>query len=96
MLVAALGYRAWRQHDTARALAITSPRGIDEARFVTIGGIDQFIQIRGEDRGNPVILVLGKAVRASLRMVGPELRSSGPGRRYFTVVQWDQRGTGKT
>src|SRR5471032_2119646 len=56
--LAALGYRAWRQHEVAQALAINSPRGISEAAFVAIGGIDQFIQIRGEDRGNPVILIL--------------------------------------
>jgi len=47
------GYRAWRQHENARAFAITTPNGIDEARFVRIGGIDQWITIRGEDRAVP-------------------------------------------
>jgi hypothetical protein len=34
------------------------PRGIDEARYVPIGGIDQYMSIRGENRDNPVILFL--------------------------------------
>ncbi len=93
VLLAALGYRAWRQHGTALALAITAPRGIDEARFVKIGGIDQFIQIRGEDRGNPVILILQGGPGISMLGLTPIFRSW---ERYFTVVQWDQRGTGKT
>lgn len=38
--------------------AVTTPNGIDEARYVEIGGIEQWITIRGEDRGNPVLLFL--------------------------------------
>ncbi len=34
----AFAYRAWRQHENALAYAITSPRGIQEASFVGIGG----------------------------------------------------------
>ena len=61
--------------------------------YVKIGGIDQWIQIRGEDRGNPVILfVHGGPGRSTIPI------SSGwqPWERYFTVVQWDQRGAGRT
>ena len=93
VLLAALGYRAWRQHDVAQALAIHTPRGISEAAFVRIGGIDQFIQIRGEDRGNPVILILQGGPGISMIGLTPVFR---PWEKYFTVVQWDQRGTGKT
>src|SRR5215831_19477110 len=35
---------------------VTTPNGIDEARYVSIGGIEQYITIRGEVRDNPVIL----------------------------------------
>src|SRR5579859_1832677 len=34
----------------AKQYAITSPKGIDEAQFVTIGGIEQWVTIRGWDR----------------------------------------------
>src|SRR5580765_651739 len=42
----------------ARDYAITSQNGIDEATYVTVGGIEQWITIRGEDRKNPVLLFL--------------------------------------
>src|SRR5882762_252929 len=51
-----LGFRAYRQHLAAQALAIHSPNGIQEGMYVTIGGINQWIQIRGENRNNPVLL----------------------------------------
>jgi pimeloyl-ACP methyl ester carboxylesterase len=73
---------------------IVTPQGIEETRSVRIGGIDQWISVRGTDRRNPVLLML----------------HGGPGyvamptswyfqrgwEEYFTVVQWDQRGAGKT
>src|ERR1700737_4822434 len=88
-----LGWRAYRQHLSAGALAIRSPNGIQEGMYVKIGGIDQWIQIRGEDRDNPVILfVHGGPGGSTIPM------SSGwqPWEKYFTIVQWDQRGTGRT
>src|SRR3954464_12851819 len=42
----------------ARDYAIATPNGIDEARFVEVGGIPQWITIRGENRDNPVLLFL--------------------------------------
>src|SRR5206468_8765431 len=53
---AGLGFRAYRQHLAAETLAIRSPAGVQEGEFVEIGGIKQWIQIRGEDRDNPVLL----------------------------------------
>ena len=40
----------------ARDYAIATRNGIDEARYVEVGGIQQWITIRGEDRDNPVLL----------------------------------------
>ena len=88
-----LGYRAWRQHDNAVALAIATPNGIDEARFVSIGGIEQWITIRGEDRANPIVLILAGGPGNSLVPLASVFRAW---ERQFTVVQWDQRGAGKT
>ena len=66
---------------------------IREAEFVTLGGIEQWITIRGEKEGSPLLLIL----------------HGGPGdaqscftdfyadyEKKFIVVQWDQRGAGKT
>ena len=91
---AALAYRAFRQHRNAPgAFAIRTPNAIDEALFVRIGGIDQWIQIRGEDRANPIILVLHGGMAMSYMAF---TRLFQPWERYFTVVQWDRRGVGKT
>ena len=57
----------------ARDYAVTTPNGIDEATYVKIGGLEQWITIRGEDRKNPVLLILHGAWRchesAGLRRV---------------------------
>jgi pimeloyl-ACP methyl ester carboxylesterase len=75
----------------ARAAAATE--AIDETGFVKIGGIDQWIAIQGQDRRNPVILYLhGGPGEAQ----SPFLKDFVPWQRDFTVINWDQRGAGKT
>lgn len=73
---------------------IVSPDGIERNENVRIGGINQFVSIRGADRRNPVLLFI----------------HGGPGfpttpmawwathglEEYFTVVHWDQRAAGQT
>jgi pimeloyl-ACP methyl ester carboxylesterase len=67
--------------------------GIDESGFVRIGGIDQWIAIQGRKRTNPVILYLhGGPGEAQ----SPFLKEFLPWQQDFTVVNWDQRGAGKT
>ena len=36
-------------------MRVDETRGINEADYVKIGGIDQWIQVRGRDRSNPVL-----------------------------------------
>jgi len=93
VISAAVGYRAYLQHANAKAIAIHTPNGIDEAQYVRIGGIDQWIQIRGQDRNNPVLLCLHGGPGGSWLALTTLLL---PWEKEFTVVQWDQRGTGKT
>lgn len=88
-----LALRAYRQHVTAAAIAIRSPKSIAEAAYVRIGGIDQWIEIRGEDRDNPVLLCLHGGPGATWTPLTPLFLSW---EKTFTVVQWDQRGAGKT
>jgi pimeloyl-ACP methyl ester carboxylesterase len=77
-----------------KQFAIPMPKGIDEGQYVMIGGIEQWVTIRGYDRNNPVLLFV----------------HGGPGdvtnpwtftifaawEKQFTVVQWDERGAGRT
>ncbi len=77
----------------------TSPKAqnpsarIDQTVFVAFGGIDQWISIRGENRANPVLLVVhGGPGEAQW----PQAEIFKPWEKTFTIVQWDQRGAGHT
>src|SRR5215469_15742247 len=79
------------------AVAVTAgaqtARVIDRTTFVPLGGLEQWISIRGEDRSNPVLLVIhGGPGDAQW----PEAEMYNPWEKSFTVVQWDQRGAGHT
>ena len=81
----------------ATELAIATPKGIDEEAFVDIGGVRQWVTIRGQDRDNPVLLVVGgTAVDGPGAVMSPFVRTFLPWERDFTVVQWDPRCAGKT
>jgi proline iminopeptidase len=72
----------------------TNPEGIDTLEFVTIGGTRQAITIRGRDRRNPILLfVHGGPANPTMPISWAFQR---PWEDYFTVVQWDQRGSGKS
>ena len=89
----ALGYRELKQNENARDLAVHTPRGVQEAMFVRLGGVDQWVQVRGEDRDNPVLLfVHGGPGNA----VSPFASLFRTWERDFTVVLWGQRCAGKT
>ncbi|MBI4480429.1 MAG: alpha/beta hydrolase [Acidobacteria bacterium] len=78
----------------ARDYAVTTPNGIDEANYVRIGGLEQWITIRGEDRKNPVLLLLHGGPGDATNPWG--YAGFRNWLKYFTVVQWDQRGAGRT
>lgn len=67
-------------------------QSIDSLEKVKIGGIDQWIYITGTDTSKPILLFLhggpGFAMLPFLHENNPELE------KYFTVVNWDQRGAG--
>jgi len=66
---------------------------VEEASFVTIGGIEQWVTIRGDDRRHPVLLLLhggpGDVQSAFVSTYAPYEKD-------FVLVQWDQRGAGRT
>ena len=73
---------------------IVTPDGVERLLPLNINGVEQWVSIRSRNPGNPVLLVV----------------HGGPGwvamptswyfaqgwDEYFTVVQWDQRGAGKS
>ena len=77
-----------------KPISVPCSTGVDEASYVSIGGIDQWVSIRGWDRDNPVLLFLHG---------GPgdptypwSFMYFAPWEKHFTIVQWDQRGAGRT
>lgn len=78
----------------ANARKILTPNGVGRLEKVRIGGIDQFVSIRGADRRNPVLLYIhGGPGYVSIPMSWWFNRGA---EEYFTIVQWDQRAAGKT
>jgi pimeloyl-ACP methyl ester carboxylesterase len=71
-----------------------APGGISELKEVDIGGIKQWISIRGNDRANPILLFIHGGPGAP--MMPESWTFQRPWEDFFTVVQWDQRGAGKT
>lgn len=78
----------------ADAQRLARPGAIERTDVVTIGGIEQVINIRGHDRDNPIMLVLHGGPGFPLLPVAHQYLR--PWEEFFTVVQWDQRGAGKT
>ena len=93
LAVGGLSYRTVLQHQRADALAITAPEGINEASFVRFGGTDQWVQIRGENVNNPVLLILHGGPGMSYVPFTSLFKSWEA---HFTVVLWERRGVGKT
>ncbi|MGH8145403.1 MAG: alpha/beta fold hydrolase [Rhodanobacteraceae bacterium] len=73
---------------------IVSPNGIQEQVKLHIDGIDQWLSIRGRDLRNPVLLLLHGGPASPDMPLAWTFQS--PWEDYFTVVEWDQRGAGKT
>jgi pimeloyl-ACP methyl ester carboxylesterase len=73
---------------------IVNPKGIQETFKTMIGGVEQWIYARGQDKNNPILLFIhgGPASPMSPLM----WMYQRPIEEYFTVVNWDQRGSGRT
>lgn len=84
-----------KARDVVRDLErIVAPTGIQETYKARIGGIDQWINVRGQDRDNPVILFIHGGPASPLMPTIWEFQR--PIEEYFTVVNYDQRGAGRT
>jgi proline iminopeptidase len=77
----------------AEAQAI-APGGINERKAVDIGGIKQWISVRGNNPANPLLLFIHGGPGSP--MMPESWIFQRPWEDFFTVVQWDERGAGKT
>jgi pimeloyl-ACP methyl ester carboxylesterase len=89
-----LAYHALPQGVAAQALPARAPEPVNEEKFVRIGGIDQWVTIKGDDRKNPVVLFLHGGPGDAMSPFADAM--FGGWEKNFTLVQWDQRGAGRT
>jgi pimeloyl-ACP methyl ester carboxylesterase len=71
-----------------------TPGGIAEARYLRLGGLDQWVILRGESLANPPLIVLHGG--PGLAEAPLFLRYNAALETVFTVVHWDQRGSAKS
>ena len=76
------------------ASACTGSGKVAEERFVQIGGIEQWMTIRGTSCANPVVLIVHGGPGNPMTPYAEQLY--GAWEKEFTLVQWDQRGAGRT
>lgn len=76
-------------------LACGSPaQKVDEKGFVSIGGIEQWVTVKGDSCVNPIILFISGGPGNPLSPYSEAIY--GAWSKNFTLVQWDQRGAGMT
>lgn len=73
---------------------IVTPHGVDETFDVTLGDARQVVNVRGADRANPILLFVHGGPGAVEMPIAWSFQR--PWEEFFTVVQWDQRGAGRS
>lgn len=73
---------------------IVAPGGVQEDYAVEIGGIRHWVNVRGQDRDNPMVLFVHGGPASPI--IPTLWQFQRPLEEYFTVVNYDQRGSGKT
>lgn len=73
---------------------VVSPHGVQELKTIDVNGTKQWISVRGNDTRNPVLLFIHGGPASPDMPLSYTFQQ--PWEDFFTVVQWDQRGAGKT
>jgi proline iminopeptidase len=73
---------------------IVIPNGVQETFEAVLGGARQVVNVRGADRGNPILIYIHGGPGAVEMPFGWAFQR--PWEDFFTVVQWDQRGAGRS
>jgi pimeloyl-ACP methyl ester carboxylesterase len=69
-------------------------KAIDEKRYLSIGGIEQWITIKGDDKDKPVVLFLHGGPGSVMSPYSDAIY--GNWENEYVLVNWDQRGAGRT
>lgn len=78
-----------------RTPPIPGPESVAEVRYLRVGEINQWVMIRGCDSANPLLIMLHGGPGISETVFWRYFNSKDL-EKAFTVVYWDQRGSGKS
>lgn len=73
---------------------IKTQNGIQESTYIEINGIKQYIQIRGEDTNNPVMIFIHGGPAGPMGYVSAYFQKALESE--LTIIHYDQRGCGRT
>jgi len=94
LALAGLGWVMYLWFTPGRTPATHQPHGIALLARIPVGGVDQYVLIRGDDSSHPVLLFLhggpGMPAMYLAHAFQRELEKD------FVVVQWDRRAAGKS
>ncbi len=74
--------------------SISTEKGIQESTYIDVNGIQQYVQIRGENTDNPVMIFIHGGPASPMVYISAyyqkELEAD------LTIINYDQRGSGRT
>jgi proline iminopeptidase len=73
---------------------VVTPNGVRETLEVTLGGARQVVNVSGADKNNPILLFIHGGPGAVEMPIAWTFQRQWED--YSTVVQWDQRGAGRS
>jgi len=71
---------------------IVNNNAVSELKKINIGGVNQWLLIRGENKNNPILLMIHGGPGAA--QIGFNREYQQELEKHFIVVNWDQRGAG--
>ncbi len=74
--------------------SISSEKGIQESIYIDVNGIKQYVQIRGENTENPVMIFVHGGPASPMGYVSAYYQKELEA--HLTIINYDQRGSGRT
>jgi pimeloyl-ACP methyl ester carboxylesterase len=75
-------------------VSFSQEKSINEAKFVEINGMEQWVTIQGDDTENPMILFVHGGPGSTMSQFENSMFKGWE--KEFVLVNWDQRGAGRT
>jgi pimeloyl-ACP methyl ester carboxylesterase len=94
IVLVGLGVAGYLWFTPGRTPSIHRPNSIASLEHISIGGVDQYVLIRGNDTSLPVLLFLHGGPGMPAMYLAHAFQ--GELERDFVVVQWDRRAVGKS